>query len=319
MSADELTTRIAETGGGATKSASPPVTMLVCDSIAHNTPVRGRVNDGGPCVETQERVAGSMSRSELHAQTAGIRSHRSAWISIIGRDNRSSSPLVNRPAENVKILWPRSQSAISCAPTAIASEPEVERGRIFCRKSLSDLLAERVGSLNNSQLHQGDPLTTGAKASAGRLVGSPFGAILEPGRLWRRKHTRSCRCALARRRGGMSSDVAHTNAPVYDHASLPGCDVTARAGFGRLARALVIVGNLGAPSGKSEFSRGLRATQILAFGRGAASPSCGSGASRRLVASAMTSDSCNPTSVVGGYLRTWPCASQSPHIFLKGP
>ena len=118
----------------------------------------------------------------------------------------------------------------------------------------------------------------------------PFGASNGPGAS-ARKHTRSCRCVLARRHGGNASALAHTNVPV-------------RVRTGRLIvtglRSSALVGGRSRPSmmansirlcALNEFLCGYRETLILAFGFGTASPSGGPVEFQRSVASAMVLDS----------------------------
>ena len=131
--------------------------------------------------------------------------------------------------------------------------------------------------------------TTAPAAGAGSASGLPFGAMNGPGAS-ARKYTRSCRCTLARRLGGGTSVLAHTNESVSHTGRLMLMDT----------RSLGLVTESSRPSVMADSDRlravsemlcGARGTQALACGREIAPPSGGPTASRWPVASAMSPDS----------------------------
>lgn len=134
------------------------------------------------------------------------------------------------------------------------------------------------------------PGTTSALAPRDSRVVLPFGAIKGPGAS-ARKHTRSCRCVLARRHGGDASALAHTNVPVSVRTGRP--IVT-----GLRSPALVSGHSHPSMTANSTWLRavdellcGYRETPTLDCVLGTASPSGGPTEFRWPVASAMTPDS----------------------------
>ena len=135
------------------------------------------------------------------------------------------------------------------------------------------------------------PDTTSAPAPRdSRASVLPFGAIKGPGAS-ARKHTRSCRCVLARRHGGSASALAHTNVPVHVRAGrliVTGLRLPALvSGHSRPS----MTANSTELCALDEFLRGYRETPTLALGHGTASPSGGPTSREWSVASAMTLDS----------------------------
>jgi hypothetical protein len=120
----------------------------------------------------------------------------------------------------------------------------------------------------------------------------PLGAMNGPGLvLISRKHTRSCRCALARRPGGGAFASVHTNRPVSHTDRLMVADT----------HALDLVIQHARPLSMANSERLYACTELLCGARdaqtpalrcfGSAHPSGGPDASHRSVASAMTPDS----------------------------
>jgi hypothetical protein len=127
-----------------------------------------------------------------------------------------------------------------------------------------------------------------------------FGPIKGPGAS-ARKHTRSCRCVLARRHGGGASVLAHTNVPVRVR--------TGRHHVSGL-RSLALVSGHSRPTvlanpielcALNGFLCGYRETQDPAFiGIGIALPIVGPVVYRRSVLSSMTPDSRSSRAHRGG-------------------
>ena len=290
MNAGEHTTSTCVTGGGATQSASTSRSTLVCAYTVSTKPLATkRISEmgGGP---TRGLEIGTPPCAMAPVSIAGIASLQNVWTSITGQEKSSSLICPTACEEQGERLSPKSPSVILCVPIVTELGPQLVRGRNFSPERASDLTGEPDGSTLKVR-NQSSPDTTSAPAPRDSLVVVwPFGANKGPGAS-ARKHTRSCRCVLARRHGGNASALAHTNVPVHVRADRP--IVT-----GLRSPALVsgrslpsMTANSTEPRALDELLRGYRETPTLACGHGTASPSGGPTASRWSVASAMTSDS----------------------------
>ena len=135
--------------------------------------------------------------------------------------------------------------------------------------------------------HEAYPTRTALEPAGMPSSSLAFGPINGPGLFPSRKHTRSCRCVLARRRGGGASALAYTNMSVSSTCRLM---VTDTRSLGLVTQRMrpFLMANSNWPRAVSEMLCCVRGTQTLACGHGTASPSGGPDDFRRPVASAMT-------------------------------
>ena len=212
MSAEQNTTSIVETGGGETKSASLQSSMLVFGltlrPMMRAAKRASATRDGRMIVTGSGSTISGANRALIAEEAIPL----SAWTSTIGQAKPSSSTSRTSQLEAGKKSLTRLRNAILFVPTATVSErpSDCAKGPVYLGTSLGRRV-EPGGYLQN-KIQRDALLTNDPQGSAGRLVGSTFGSILEPGAAHgSRKRSRSCRVALAHLLGAHAFGLGHTN------------------------------------------------------------------------------------------------------------